>query len=64
MRIEGLYRLVSAVPPMRVGNPSYNVDRMMEMYAAAVKRGAVVVLFPELSVTGYTCGDLFEQQTC
>lgn len=63
MRIEGLYRLVSAVPPMRVGNPSYNVDRMMEMYAVAVKRGAVVVLFPELSVTGYTCGDLFEQQT-
>ncbi|MDD4097392.1 MAG: NAD(+) synthase [Lentisphaeria bacterium] len=63
MRIEGLYRLVSAVPPMRVGNPSYNVDRMVEVYDAAAKRGAAVVLFPELAVTGYTCGDLFEQET-
>ena len=59
--MKGFYRLAAAVPELRVGDPAFNVDRMLDLYGQAVAGGASVVLFPELAITGYSCGDLFEQ---
>ena len=46
---------------MRVADCAYNGERIAALVAEAAGRGVEVVLFPELSVTGYTCGDLFLQ---
>ena len=59
--MKGFYRLAAAVPELRVGDPAFNVDCMLDLYGQAVAGGASVVLFPELAITGYSCGDLFEQ---
>lgn len=59
--MKGFYRLAAAVPVLRVGDPTFNVDRIVELYHEAVAQGAAAVLFPELAVTGYSCGDMFEQ---
>ncbi len=59
--MKGFYRLAAAVPVLRVGDPEFNVDRIVELYHEAVGQGAAAVLFPELAVTGYSCGDMFEQ---
>ena len=59
---RGFLRVAAAVPPVRVGDVSYNIKRMQEFATDAEKKGATVVLFPELSVTGYTNGDLFQQR--
>lgn len=60
--MNGFHRLAAAVPVLRVGDPEYNVERMLELYARACDEGAAIVVFPELAVTGYSCGDMFEQQ--
>ncbi len=60
--MNGFHRLAAAVPVLRVGDPEYNVAQMLELYARACDEGAAVVVFPELAVTGYSCGDMFEQR--
>ncbi len=55
------YRVCTAVPDVRVADVEYNTDRIMDMLAKADKENADVICFPELCVTGYTCGDLFFQ---
>lgn len=55
------YRVCTAVPDVRVADVEYNTDRIMDMLAKAKKEKADVICFPELCVTGYTCGDLFFQ---
>lgn len=52
-------RLVTAYTEVSVGNPEANVDAMLVKVAA--NPDADIILFPELAVTGYTCGDLFNQ---
>ena len=59
--MKGFYRLAAAVPVLRVGDPEFNVSQILELYHAAVVQGAAAVLFPELAITGYSCGDMFEQ---
>lgn len=59
--MKGFYRVAAAVPVLKVGDPEFNVDRMLELYGEAVEAGAAVVVFPELAITGYSCGDMFEQ---
>ena len=56
---NGFVRLAACVPELRVGDPEWNAGRILESYARAEAEGAAVAVFPELSVTGYTCGDLF-----
>ncbi|MDO4288074.1 MAG: NAD(+) synthase [Eubacterium sp.] len=63
MKKFGYLRAVCAVPPVKVGDCSYNADEIIAACEAALAKEAAVVLFPELSVTGYTCGDLFFQST-
>ena len=58
----GMIRVAAVSPKMKVGNCGYNVKEMARAYKEASDKGAKVVVFPELSVSGYTCGDLFYQR--
>ena len=57
------YRVSAAVPDLKVADVSYNKDQMIRKINEAKENKANVIVFPELSLTGYTCGDLFFQQT-
>ena len=61
--MNGFLRLASCVPELRVGDPSFNTARILELYRGAEAEGAAIAVFPELSVTGYSCGDLFASRT-
>lgn len=56
-------RVAAAVPEVSVGNVTENVRRMIEKAQQAAEKRPQLTVFPELSLTGYTCGDLFFQQT-
>ncbi|NMA21036.1 MAG: NAD(+) synthase [Lentisphaerae bacterium] len=58
-----VYRIAAAVPVLEVANPRYNAERIIELYLQAQQQGASIVVMPELALTGYSCGDLFEQKT-
>ncbi|WP_029322772.1 NAD(+) synthase [Butyrivibrio sp. AE3004] len=60
---DGFIKVAAATPKIKVADPFYNADRIMEQMDEAVKNGAKIVVFPELCVTGYTCQDLFLQET-
>jgi NAD+ synthase (glutamine-hydrolysing) len=55
----GFLRVAAACPPVRVADPGGNADATLSFAARAGEGGAQVVVFPELGLTGYTCGDLF-----
>ena len=46
-------------PSLKVADVSYNLTEILKRVNEAKKAGAAIALFPELSLTGYTCGDLF-----
>ncbi len=56
---DGFIRVAAVTPKIRVADPVYNQERIMEKIAEAEEKRAVVTVFPELCITGYTCGDLF-----
>lgn len=56
-------RTALAVPDIEVANVEYNLGKITEKLEEAEKRGADIVVFPELSLTGYTCADLFFQKS-
>lgn len=56
------YRVCTAVPDVKVADVEYNTDRILDMLNAAKEQKADVICFPELCITGYTCGDLFFQE--
>ena len=60
---EGFVRVVSATLPIRVADCSYNAEQIISGMKRAVAHGASVICLHELCVTGYTCGDLFLQDT-
>ena len=59
----GYITVASSVPSVKVADVDYNVKQIESHISMANEKGAEIVLFPELSVTGYTCQDLFAQQT-
>jgi len=59
----GFLKVAAAIPYVKIADCDYNVDRMAALTQEAARRGVEIVAFPELSVTGYTCGDLLLQQT-
>lgn len=61
--MEGLVRIAAAVPHLSLANVGANVRAHLDKLAEAKARHAGLVVFPELSLTGYTCGDLFFQST-
>lgn len=60
---DGFVKTAAVTPALRVADCDYNTDKIIECIKTASDSGAVVIAFPELSVTGYTCSDLFLQQT-
>ena len=57
----GFVRVGSAVPEMKVGDCGYNTEKILELMEKAVEQRVYVTVFPELCITGYSCGDLFGQ---
>ncbi len=62
MSTYGYYRFAALVPPVRVADVPANVASLVTAMDVAVQQGAQVVLFPELSLTGCSCADLFFQR--
>ena len=62
MQNFGFVRVAAAVPMVRVADCVYNAAQIREQIAEAVEEGVEVICFPELSVTGYTCADMFFTQ--
>jgi NAD+ synthase (glutamine-hydrolysing) len=60
---HGFLRVAAAAPRLRVADCSFNVEHMLGILADAERRQVSVLVFPELGITGYTCGDLFHQPT-
>lgn len=59
----GFYKIAVSSPMLKVGNPHYNIKQIEKIIDEAVVNGAQILLTPELSVCGYTCADLFMQDT-
>ena len=57
----GFIKVAAAVPTLKVGDVAYNVEQIKTLIAEADEKGVEVIVFPELSLTGYTCQDLFTQ---
>ena len=58
----GYIRVAAAVPQMRVADCHYNAKEIKTQISEAIQEGVEVICFPELSITGYTCADLFFTQ--
>ena len=56
-------RIGCAVPEVRVGNVKKNTRDICDYICRADESGCDLVIFPELAMTGYTCADLFFQQS-
>ncbi len=60
---DGFIKVAAVSPKIRVADAAYNSKVICEGIREAAREGAKVIVFPELSITGYTCGDLFLQET-
>jgi len=56
-------RVAAACPELRVADPAFNAERMLALLRDADAAGCDLAVFPEMGLTGYTCGDLFHQPT-
>ncbi len=59
----GFVRVGAAVPKLEVANCKYNAQEILNLIKQANQENIKVLVFPELCLTAYTCGDLFFQQT-
>ena len=59
----GYVKVSAAIPLVSVADTKYNIEQMIALAHRAYDEGAEITVFPELCITGYTCGDLFTQQT-
>jgi len=62
MTTHGFVKVAAVSPRLRVADPLFNVRETEKLMKSADADGAAVAVFPELGLTGYTCGDLFGQQ--
>lgn len=58
---DGFIKIASATPDIRVADTEYNTENIINDIYKAASAGAKLIVFPELCITGYTCGDLFLQ---
>ena len=56
---HGFVRVAAATPDIRVADVAYNTEKIKYDIREAWENGAKIIAFPELCITGYTCGDLF-----
>lgn len=61
--MKGFVKVASAITKVKVADCRHNVVEINRLIGKAATSGVQIVVFPELSITGYTCGDLFLQQT-
>lgn len=61
MKNLGFIKVGSSVPELRIADPVYNTERIKEQIDKAIDSDVSILTFPELSITGYTCNDLFNQ---
>ncbi len=59
---HGFIKVAAATPDIRVADVKYNTENICQRIDETVAAGAKIVVFPELCITGYTCGDLFTQE--
>lgn len=59
---QGFIKVAAATPDIRVADTVYNTEQICMKMDEAAKEGARIIVFPELCITGYTCGDLFLQE--
>ncbi|MCB1179327.1 MAG: NAD(+) synthase [Leptospiraceae bacterium] len=57
----GFYRVTSVSPEFKIADPEYNISKIEEFFQKNNNLESDLFLFPELAITGYTCGDLFFQ---
>ena len=57
----GFVRVAAAVPAVKVATASLTHNKLKLKIAIADGKGVQIIIFPELSITGYTCADLFGQ---
>ena len=60
---DGFITVAAGTPKIRVADCRYNAEQIFTLMREAAKQGVKVLCLPELCVTGYTCGDLFLQDT-
>ena len=58
---HGFVKVAAATPDIRVADVEFNTEKICEAISEACEKKAKIIVFPELCVTGYTCGDLFTQ---
>ena len=58
----GFYRFACVSLVLKVADTAYNTEEIIRSAKNAASNGAAFVVFPELCITGYTCGDLFHQE--
>lgn len=59
---QGFIRIAASTPDILVGDPIYNAEQIYKLMQTGVENHAKIIVFPELCLTAYTCGDLFSQQ--
>ena len=59
---HGFIKVAAAIPNVRVADCAFNTEQIKSLLMQAEQNGVEVVCFPELSITGYTCQDLFHSQ--
>ena len=59
--LDGFIRVAAASPIVKVSDVDFNVSQTVLLAKKAAENDTAVVVFPELGLTGYTCGDLFNQ---
>lgn len=59
---QGFVKVAAVTPKIRVADTKYNGKLICDLMKSAAGHGAKIIVFPELCITGYTCGDLFLQE--
>ncbi len=58
---QGFVKVAAMTPKIKIADPKYNVEQIKLHLNKAYEKKAKIIVFPELCITGYTCGDLFLQ---
>lgn len=58
---HGYIRVAAATPDVKVADPEFNREKICELIKEAIRNHVKIIVFPELCLTSYTCGDLFGQ---
>ena len=59
MKNFGFIKVATGIPLVKVADCKYNVNQILSLIQKAESQNIQIVCFPELSITSYTCGDLF-----